>query len=361
MNGPEAFRRTSEVAWRALVIAAAVLALGAILWKLRLVVLPVFIALLLCSALAPLVVALERKGWPSLAATATIFFGFLLVIVGALALIIPPTTDQFASTGSTLDQGLDDIEQWLVEGPLDLERSTVRDYTQEPGGTIVDWARSSSSTVTQGVVVVGEVVAGALLALVLLFLFLKDGRMMQLWFSERVPRRHRDLLSELATAAWNALGGFLRGAALLGTVEGIIIGTTMALVGAPLAVAVGVFTFFGAFFPIVGAVVAGALATIITLTTQGVGDALIVLVVVVVVQQLDGDLLAPVIYGRSLQLHPVVVLVALTAGGALGGIIGAFVAVPLAGAIAGVSAVLWSRRGPPTAPEPDADEVAADP
>lgn len=343
----EVLRRTSEVAWRGLVVAIAVLAVGAVLWRLRIVVLPILVALLACSVLAPLVVWLERRGWPTAVATATVFFGALLTLGAVLALVVPPTVDQLVSTGEAVEQGLDDVEDWLVNGPLDLSRSEVRDYTQDPGGTIADLARDSSDTVTAGLVVVGETVAGALLALVLTFLILKDGRRMQAWTLDHLPRRHHDVVRECAAAAWSALSGFLRGAALLGTVEALIIGGAMWLVGAPLALPVAVFTFLGAFFPIVGAIVAGALAAIVTLATVGVTEALIVLVVVIVVQQLDGDLLAPLIYGRSLQLHPVVVLIVLAAGGVLGGIAGAFIAVPLAGATVGVGGVLWARRAEP--------------
>lgn len=339
-----ALRRSSEVAWRALVVIAALLLVGAVLWRLRVVVLPVFVALLACSVLAPLVVALERRRWPTTAATAAVFFGSLVTVGVVLALVVPPTAEQLANTGEAVEDGLDDVEDWLVNGPLDLNRSEVRDYTQDPGGAIADVARDSSETITAGLVVVGETVAGALLALVLVFLFLKDGRRMQAWALDHLPERRHDVVRESAAAAWSALSGFLRGAALLGTVEGAIIGGTMWLVGAPLALPVAVFTFAGAFFPIVGAVAAGALAAVVTLATVGVTEALIVLVVVVVVQQLDGDLLAPLIYGRSLRLHPVVVLVALASGGVLGGIAGAFLAVPLAGAAVGVGGVLWARR-----------------
>lgn len=340
----DALRRTSEVAWRALVVAVAVVAVAALLWRLRIVVLPVFVALLACSVLAPLVTGLERRGWRTAVATATVFLGAALAVVAVLALVIPPTVEQLANTGDAVERGLDDVEDWLVNGPLDLSRAEVRDYTRDPGGKIAELARQSSDTITAGLVVVGETVAGALLAAVLTFLFLKDGRRMQAWGLDHLPGRHHDVVRECAAAAWSALGGFLRGAALLGAVEAVIIGGAVWLVGAPLALPVAVFTFAGAFFPIVGAIAAGALAVVVTLATVGLTKTLIVLAVVIVVQQLDGDLLAPLIYGRSLQLHPAVVLVALTAGGALGGIAGAFLAVPVAGAAVGVGGVLWARR-----------------
>ncbi len=354
----DALRRTSEVAWRVLVVAAAVVLAAGLLWRLRIVVLPVFVALLACSVLAPLVTGLERRGWRPAVATATVFFGAVLAAVLVLALVIPPTVDQLATTGDAIERGLDDVEDWLVNGPLDLHRSEVRDYTRDPGGKLAELAQESSSTITAGLVVVGETLAGALLAAVLTFLFLKDGRRMQAWALDHVPRGRHEVVRDCAAAAWSALGGFLRGAALLGAVEAVIIGGAVWLVGAPLALPVAVFTFAGAFFPIVGAIAAGALAVVVTLATVGLTKTLIVLAVVIVVQQLDGDLLAPLIYGRSLQLHPVVVLVALSAGGVLGGIVGAFLAVPLAGAAVGIGGVLWARRAEP--PDDRPDESAPD-
>jgi predicted PurR-regulated permease PerM len=129
--------------------------------------------------------------------------------------------------------------------------------------------------------------------------------------------------------AWETLGGYLRGAALLGVVEGTIIGATVALVGGRLAVPVGVLTFMLAFVPFAGAIVAAVLAVLVTLATAGGPAALIVLIVAVAVQQLDNELLAPVVYGRTLQLHPVVLLVAIVAGGALFGLPGTILAVPV--------------------------------
>lgn len=174
---------------------------------------------------------------------------------------------------------------------------------------------------------------------------LKDGRRFQVWSLAHLPHRHRDLARAAGQRMFDALAGFLRGAATLGVIEGIIIGVTLWIVGAPLAAPVGLLTFLAAFFSIVGAIVAGGIAVLVALAGRGLAAAVIVVVVALIVQQLDNDLLAPFIYGRSLQLHPAVILVALTAGASLGGIVGAFVAVPLTGAIGAVSSELWDRHG----------------
>lgn len=337
-------RRASDVVLRVGVLVLAVMAVGALAWYLKLVVLPIFVAAVLCTALVPPVVALERRGVRPLLATWIVFGGSLLVLGGIGWLVVPPTVDQFASMGDVVSDGLDDVEEWLVDGPLGLDRDQVREYTRDPAGQAADVLRSSSDQVVAGARTAGEVGVGALLTLVLTFLFLKDGRSVLGGALQRLPERHRPTAREVGERVWSAFGGFLRGAAILGTVEGLIIGGAMAVLGAPLALPVAVLTFFGAFFPIVGAVVAGTIAVLVTLASLGIGPAIGLLALVVLVQQLDSDLLAPFIYGSSLQLHPAAILVALTIGGSLGGIVGAFIAVPLLGAAWGTASVLWERR-----------------
>jgi predicted PurR-regulated permease PerM len=152
------------------------------------------------------------------------------------------------------------------------------------------------------------------------------------------PEERRPLVSRLAARAWKTLGGYLRGSAMLGVIEGIIIGTTVWIVGGALAVPVAIITFFAAFVPFAGAVVAGAVAVLVTLVTAGFGEAVIVLIVAVLVQQFDNDLLAPVVFGKSLELHPLVVLGSLVAGSTLFGPFGAVLAVPVSAMVINVIA-----------------------
>lgn len=341
--GPR-LRRASDIVLRSAVLVGAVVAIGAGMWMLRIVVLPVFIALLICTALTPPVVALERRGMPSLAATWLVYLLALGALAVAVGLIVPPTVDEFSGLGPVVADGIDDLGDWLVEGPPGLDEQQVEEYTGAPVDRLTDMAQDSSSRIWEGVRTVGETAAGALLAMVLTFLFLKDGRRFQIALLERLPDRYALVTRAVGRRVWESFGGFLRGAAILGIVEGAIIGSTMALVGAPLALPVAVLTLLGAFFPIVGAVVAGGVATLVTLGTVGIGPALVVLAVAIAVQQFDADLLAPFIYGRSLELHPAAVLVGLTAGAALGGIIGAFIAVPVMSAGWGAAQELWNHR-----------------
>lgn len=342
---PSPLRRASDVSWRVLVVAAAVIATVFALTRLWFVILPVFIALLLSALLVPVVTLLERRRVPTLLATWLVFGGFLATLAGVLSLIVPTIADEFSGLGDTVSQGVDNVQRWLVEGPLDLEQEQLDRYRREAGTRIGELLRSSSKGIVAGALAVVEGVAGFILALVLTFFFLKDGRRFQRWARSHMPADREELLSALAGRAWAALGGYLRGAAFIGLVEAVIIGVTLWLVGARLPLPVAVLTFLGAFFPLVGAIAAGVVATLVALVSGGTGDALVVAIVALAVQQFDNDLLAPLIYGKAINLHPAVVLITLSAGGALGGLVGAFVAVPVAAVIAAVGNELWARYG----------------
>jgi predicted PurR-regulated permease PerM len=331
-------------AWRILVVAAAVLALGYLLVTLRLVVLPIIVATLISTALIPPTRWLRDRGWPRLASAGAVFVGFLVALVGLGLLIVPPTVDEFSGLGDTLEEGIDDIESWLIDGPLDLEQRQIDDARERASDAFSEGFESDQ--VVEGAVLIGEIFAGALLSLVLLFFFVKDGDKFQRAALEVVPERHHGWLKDAARAAWTTLGGYLRGVALLGFVESVIIGLTLVIVGADLILPVMLITVVGAFFPLVGAVTAGVVAVLVALVTAGPGAALIVAIVAILVQQFDNDLLAPFIYGRALRLHPVVILVALTGGAAVGGIVGAFLGVPVAAVTLNVIRALRERDQP---------------
>ena len=338
-------RRVSDVAWRILAVALAVLAGGYGVARLWFVVLPVFVALLICAFLVPAVTWLERRRWPPLAATWSVFGGFLAGVVAVGLLVVPAVAEEFAGLGPTLSAGVSSVERWLVEGPLGLEPEQLARYRELAADRIGEILRSSTGGLVAGALAVVEFAAALVLAVVLGFFFVKDGRRLQHWALCHLPPRRHELVSAVAHRAWAALGGYLRGVVLIGLVEATIIGITLWLVGAQLVLPTAALTFAGAFFPLVGAVIAGIVASLVALVGGGLGDALVVAAVVVVVQQFDTDLLAPVVYGRAVNLHPAVVLISLSAGAALGGITGAFFAVPVAAVVAAVGDELWNRYG----------------
>ena len=332
LAGPPRVPRWLDVltawSWRILIVGLAVYATGIVAAQLRIVLLPVGIALLLSTVLIPVRKLFTDRGVPvplAMLGTVAIFFGTVF-FVGWV--IVPPLIDEFAGLDATLETAADDVQEWFIDGPLGLSEDFVVD-ARERIEEAADSASISEGAVIDGATLAGEVLAGLLLALVVTFFVVKDGPMIQRAVLARFSEPRQVQLRAAGNGAWRTLGGYLRGAAALGVVEGVVIGTTMLIVGANLALPVAALTFVAAFFPFVGAIAAGIIAVSVTLVTAGTAAAGIVAIVAIVVQQLDNDLLAPVIYGKALQLHPLVVILALTTGAAIAGIAGAFIAVPL--------------------------------
>ncbi|HEX6024515.1 MAG TPA: AI-2E family transporter, partial [Solirubrobacter sp.] len=176
------------------------------------------------------------------------------------------------------------------------------------------------------------------------FFLVKDGRRMWTWLLEMVPRRRRDAINEMGSRAWTVLTSYTRGVVFVATVDAVLIGIVLLALGIPLALPLIVLTWVAAFFPIIGAIAAGAAAVLVALVSDGPTAALIVLVAIVVIQQVEGNVLYPVVVGPRLRLHPLVVLLSVAAGGTLAGIPGAFLAVPIATVLGALLGYARERR-----------------
>jgi predicted PurR-regulated permease PerM len=326
--------------WRLLVILVAAAAVVYALVKLRLIVLPVIIALLLSTLLAPLVDRLKRRRWKPALATWTVFGAAILILVGFVALVSPQVAAQIGDMGDAVRQGSDQVLEWLTRGPLDLSQQEIQGFIDRMGQRIRENSSSITGGVVSGAIAIGEGIAGFFLTLVLLFFFLKDGDKIGDWILRQFSEPQRTHVAESGRRAWAALGGYVRGTAVVALVDAVLIGILLAVLGVPLLVPLVVLTFFGAFFPLVGATVAGIVAALVALVTEGVSDALIVGAGILVIQQVEGDVLQPLVLGRSVRLHPIVILLSLTAGAILAGIAGAFLAVPVAAVAVSVGSYL---------------------
>jgi predicted PurR-regulated permease PerM len=357
-------------AWRLIAIGIVGWALLKLLTVLWVLVLAGAVAVLLGRALDPVANVFRRRGLPPALVAAVTLVGFLVVLAGIVAVLVPAIVDEFSDLGPTLEDAVDDVEDWLVDdSPFDVSRRDIDDFRDEASGRLTDGIAAQSGTVVSGTVVAFEVITGLVLSLITTFFILKDGDRFARWVLTFVPDGRHDLARRLAARSWQTLGGYLRGSATLGVIEGAIIGLTVWLVGGSLAVPVAVITFFAAFLPFAGAVLAGTVAVLVTLVTAGFGEAVIVLVVAVLVQQFDNDLLAPIVFGKNLSLHPLVVLGAIVGGSTLFGVFGAVLAVPVTAVVLNVMAELRAdgRRSeseatgdlPPVAVEPGATEPAA--
>lgn len=333
--------RLGAYSWRLIAIGIVAYVLLHLLGLLRIVVFPVIIALFITVVLATPARWLRSRGVPRLLSVWIVFLGFFggLVLVGFL--IVPPLADEFADLGPTVSEGIDNVERWLVEdSPFDLNEERLEELREQGADRVRDAVSGSGGVILDTAVLVVEFFAGLLLSLVMTFFFLKDGERFQLWALRRIPRQHRDAARRGAARGWQTVAGYLRGSAALGVIEGCIIGLTLLITGSSLVVPVMVLTFFAAFVPFVGAIVSGAIAIAVALATGGLTAALIVAAVALAVQQLDNDLLAPFVFGKALDLHPLIILVAVAAGGTLAGLPGAFLAVPVTASVINVTAAV---------------------
>lgn len=331
----------------------AVVILAIALWRLRVVALPAFVALLAATALVPPAQWLRRHHLPAALAATVVFSGALVVLATLLALILPGFIGEIGAVRDQVEGGARRLGEIVASGPFGLSETDVQRSIDDA----IERLRSSGDRIASGVlsgaVIVGQTLAGLLLTLVLLFSFIKDGSVLWDWMLRQFPRGARERVSEIGETAWSLLGSYVRGIAFVATVDALFIGLGLALLGVPLVLPLATLTFAAAFIPFVGAIAAGLAAALVALVANGVATALIVLGIVVLVQQVEGNLLYPLVVGRSVQLHPVAILFALGTGAVLAGIIGALVAVPFAAVIAAAIPIARGRRPPPGL-DPDA-------
>jgi predicted PurR-regulated permease PerM len=303
----------------------------------------VIVALFLSTLLAPPAGWLRARGWPPLAATWAVIGGAVLVIAGATAALAPQIGPEIGTLRDRVATGLDDVQHWLREGPLhisDTQLSGLLDRARQEAQTN---SRALTRGVLSGATLAVEVVTGALLSLVLTFFFVKDGDRMGNWLANQAGSGAGEVRA-VGRRAFETLGAYLRGQATVGLIDGVFIGIGLAIVGVPLAVPLAFLVFLGAFLPIVGAFLSGLIAALVALVSKGPVAALIIVGITIVVQQLEGHVLAPLVLGRAVKLHPVVILLALTGGGVVGGIIGAALAVPAVAVVTSVGSQLRNRQ-----------------
>ena len=346
---------------RFIVIAAAVVVLGWIIGHLWVVIFPVTLALIVSTILAPAVSWLRAKGFPAGIAAAVVVLGFLGVVVGIIAVLTPQVAGQAPELADSASRGLQKVRDWLTEGPLNLSDGQITRAIE----AVQDRLRESASAISSGVFsTIGaatSAVVNLVLVLMLTFFFTKDGHKFLPWMKTLGGKRGGEHTAEVMGRAWGTLGGFIRTQTLVALIDAVIIGTGLAILGVPLAVPLAVVTFFGGYIPIIGAFISGALAVLVTLVTDGGRDAVIALIIVVFVQQLEGNVLSPYLQGKNLNLHAAVVLLSVTAGGTLFGITGAFLAVPVAATTAEILRYINERIDDAVSPSaPPQDDEAAE-
>ena len=331
---PRWLRRAAGWSWRSLVIGLAVYALLWLLTRLSVVVLPLIIALILATLCLPPARWLERRGVPNGIAAAIVVIGGLAAIGGLLAAIAPSFADQITELRPTIEQGIDSLLAQLES--FGYDRARLSDLLQRAREQFAGSSSSLISSLAGGLAAALSGLAGLALLIVLLFFFVKDSQDITDWLVARTPSHREDLARALGRRAWGALSGYVRGTATIAAIDAIGVGVGLAIIGVPLVLPLTLLVFLGAFLPVVGALLAGLVAVLVGLAAGGLGTGLAVLVLIVVVQQVEGNVLQPMIMRRAVALHPIVVLTALAIGASLAGIVGAFLSLPVAAVLAAV-------------------------
>ncbi|TFV66868.1 AI-2E family transporter [Blastococcus sp. CT_GayMR20] len=336
-RGPrlQAASRTLAIAsWRFLLITAAIVVLGYVLGRLWSILLPIVLGLLIATVLWPATRFLRRHGWPPALAASVVLIGFIAAFVGIIAAIAPSVADQVTELADQASAALQDVQEWLQGPPFNLGEDQIGDAVDSVINSIQGNAQNIAGYALTGASAVGNSLINLVLALVLVFFFLKDGPRWVPWLSAQTGPRASRHVAALSYKTWSTLSEFIRQQALVGFIDALFIGIGLWIFDVPLVLPLAVLTFFGGFIPIIGAFVAGAFAVLIALVDEGFTVALIILAIVILVQQIEGNVLQPIIQGRGFNLHAAVVILAVTAGSSLAGIIGAFLSVPIAALIA---------------------------
>ncbi|MET9479229.1 AI-2E family transporter [Streptomyces sp. NPDC006638] len=351
-----ALRRSARVSVELLAVLVMVAVALWLLGKMWPVVWPLVVGLFLTTMTWPLTSFLRRRGWaPALAASAVTVL-FLLVSLGIVALIAVPVASQSGELTDGVVDGIQKLRAWASGPPLNIGDDQIAGAFDAAVARIQGSIGSTVGAVVTGVGTVFNGVVTAVLALFLMFFFLKDGPRFLPWLARQLPGRLATDVPVVAVRGWDTLGAFVRSQALIGLLDAVFIGLGLWVLDVPLVLPLAVLTFVSAFVPIVGALFAGLVAVLIALVSNGLMDALIVLAIIVVVQQVEGNVLQPMIQSRGLGLHAAVVLLAVTLGGSLAGVVGSLLAVPAAALVAVVWNYLREQLADPPG-EPDTDDA----
>ncbi|KUI44703.1 hypothetical protein AU198_14265 [Mycobacterium sp. GA-1199] len=344
-------RKGAAWSWRLLVILAAIVALLWVFKRLEIIVVPVALATILAALLMPAVDFLDRRGAPRAGAVALMLLSGFAVVGGILSFVVTQFIEGAPELTQQVSRSIDGMRNWLIEGPLHLSR----DQIDNAGNAAIEALQNNQERVTTGALstagTVTEIVTGAVLVLFTLIFLLQGGRNIFAFVTQIFPVHVRDRVREAGRAGFHSLIGYVRATFLVALVDAVGIGTGLAIMGVPLALPLASLVFLGAFIPLVGAVVAGALAVVVALIAKGFIYALITLGLVIAVQQLEGHVLQPLVMGRAVSIHPLAIVLVIAGGGVLAGIVGALLAVPVLAFLNSAVRVLTAR-------DPDAEKEA---
>ncbi|MEV0152737.1 AI-2E family transporter [Micromonospora sp. NPDC050686] len=348
---PHGLRIAAAWSWRLIVIGVVAWALLKIVGTIKVVMIPLAVALLLSALLAPAVGWLLRARFPRSAATAVVLVGGLAAVVATMTLVVNEFIQGVPELSAKSSQGVRQIQDWLKTGPLHLSDSQLTRYIDEAQ----NWINGNSAKFTSGALstaaTLAEVLTGTILVLFATFFFLRDGNRIWRFLVGLLPLAARWKVDDAGRASWATLGAYVRATVLVAFIDAVGIGVFLVIFDIPFAFPLAALVFLGAFIPIVGATLSGVVAVLVALVDSGPYIALVILGVVIGVQQVEGHVLQPLIMGRAVAIHPLAVIIGIAAGVVLAGITGAVVAVPLIAVLNTAVRRLAARSVPETPPD----------
>ncbi|BCJ50858.1 hypothetical protein Asp14428_23330 [Actinoplanes sp. NBRC 14428] len=356
---PRGVRTAGAWAWRFILFVAAAYLFLRVVSLLRVVIIPVVVAVLLAALLQPAAAALVRRGMKRSPAAALVLITGLVVVFGGLGYIIQTFISQIDTLSTRVSAGIDEVQTWLANGPLHISDAQLSQYVERLQDTISNNQGALTSGALSTATTLGEVVTGFFLVLFTLFFLLRDGGQIWSFLCRLLPREARVPTARAGHYSWHTLVSYVHATVLVAFVDAVGIGVGLLILRVPLALPLAALVFLGAFIPVVGATVTGAVAVLVALVTKDPVTALIVLAIVIAVQQLEGHILQPLIMGRAVALHPLAVILAIAAGIVVAGIIGGLIAVPLLAVLN--TAIRYLVRHPQGEPTPDREPPGTEP
>ena len=343
---PRWLQTSAAWSWRLLLLAAALYVTARVAALLYIVVVPCAAAILLTALLQPLTAPLRRRGMSSLAATWCILLLAIVLLGGAGWLVTTRVQADYPSLVTQFKHTTTQVQAWLAGPPFHLHTGSLQQLSNDVVKYLSQHKSAVEGTVVTGSRIVVELLAGVVLCFFVSFFLIKDGTRIWQWLTSRFQPERRRRAGLAGAAAWQAVVYYVRGTVAVAAIHAVVLGITLTIIGAPLVAPLALFMFLAAFVPLLGVLVAGAVALLVVLATKGWIAAIIVLIVMVVMNQLEGHLLQPQVVGKMVRLHPLAVILVLAVGGVVAGIAGAVVAVPITAAITRAARALRDDHGP---------------
>ncbi|HXB86208.1 AI-2E family transporter [Mycobacterium sp.] len=350
-------RKTAAWAWRLLVILVALVALLWVIARLEIIVVPLLLALMLSALLVQPVDWLDRRGAPRGGAVALVLLAGFAILGGIMTFVISQFVIGLPDLVNQVTRSIDETRNWLIEGPLHLSRQQI----ENAGNAAIQALQNNQAKLTSGALSTAatftEILTAAFLMFFTLIFFLYGGRNIWQYVTKIFPTDVRDRVRAAGSAGYGSLVGYVRATFLVALVDAAGVGIGLAIMSVPLALPLASLVFLGAFIPLVGAVISGFLAVVVALLTKGFVYALITLGVLIGVNQLEAHILQPLVMGRAVSIHPLAVVVAISTGGVLAGVVGALLAVPTVAFFNNAFQVLLAEDPSAAAKKTDDDAV----